>query len=516
MRFRIEKQDGFARLGKIGEYTTPHLIDIRDEDEVEFFEALTERRPPEAVRRILPETYKAFLKSGMIRKAVTGNELPKDKIEIILEAGKGAKPLYVPAIALPWNAALLIYAGADILDNALSLKKAYEGIYLTEAGELKIESLKELPCSCEACMNREQYRNDFEFLSEHNTLILQKEVKLARTALRNESLRELAEMRVKASPETTSMLRIFDRVSDIPFARFRKSSVYPNSEDSFFRPDFRYYFERLYETYDPKSHIALLLPCSARKPYMLSKSHRRIRSALGSALKGVNEVIISSPFISPREFELLYPIAFYDTPTTGVWSDWEVDFVAEKLAGLLNRFERVVAYLHGGYRKVAEKAGDMAGKDIKFFEDLKDLRRVLDNEEKENFDLYKEIFRHMTRYQFGVEFEIDRVRGRYPELEFLRGERVARIDPRYGNLDIYAPLATYLKEAGSYTVEIAEFEVKGTIFSQGVLNADEKIRPNDVVVYYNSITTGVGQAVIPGKYMGEVDGRAITSRRKIK
>uniref|UniRef100_A0A7J3TJM5 PUA domain-containing protein n=1 Tax=Geoglobus ahangari TaxID=113653 RepID=A0A7J3TJM5_9EURY len=49
---------------------------------------------------------------------------------------------------------------------------------------------------------------------------------------------------------------------------------------------------------------------------------------------------------------------------------------------------------------------------------------------------------------------------------------------------------------------------------KGVIRADEKIKPNDVVVYYSSYIIGVGQAVISGREMGKIDGKAIISRRK--
>lgn len=516
MRFRVEKQDGFAKLGEIDGFKTPMIIDLRDYELVNHFSNLADRKPPEVVKEIMRKAYEQLQRKGDIEKLVLTGLFPSAFANAILERD-GFRPLYIPSVALPWNVALLVYMGADILDNALALKKAYEGVYLTETGEFRLDSLKDFPCLCEACRNREGFEDDFQFLAEHNTRVLERELKLAEQAIIIENLRELVEMRVKANPETTAILRIYDRISNAPHSRFKKSMLYPTSEDSFSRPEVRYYFERLNEVYQPSSHIALILPCSARKPYSMSKSHRRILNHLGKALKGVNEIIISSPFIAPRELELLYPIAFYDTPTTGVWAEWEVEFVAEKLAGLIERFETVVAYLHGGYRRVAEKAEKISGIEIEYFESLDELKKRLDSEEKEGFDRYKELFRQMLRYQFGVDYEIDGVSGRYPNLEFFTGrERVARVDMKYGNLDIYGKLAEFLLEKGVYSVEIGDFEVKGTIFSQGVVMADENIRPNDVVVYHNSETAGVGHAVMAGKFMGKVDGKAVISRRRLK
>ncbi|AKG92042.1 tRNA-archaeosine synthase [Geoglobus ahangari] len=514
--FRIEKQDGLARLGELNGAITPHMIDLRSPGELAD---LVERRPPEVARELMPEAYEALVREGEVRKLVLTSQLPRSLVERIVSFRKSdPSPLYLPSLATPQNASLLIYLGADIVDNAIALRSAAEGVYLTESGSFNLSSLNELPCRCRACESRDDYDSDFHFLTDHNTIAIEREVRLARAMLKAERLRELVEVRAKANPETTAMLRIVDSSGrDLPFARFRRSKVYPTSEDSFARPEIAYYFERMLEIYSPSSPTALLIPCSARKPYSLSKTHRELRSRLGRAIRGVNEIIISSPFVAPRELELTYPILSYDTPTTGMWSEWEVQFVAERLAEMLTRFESVVAFLHGGYRRVAEKAGEIAGKDIVFVEDYGELRRVLERSGKVEFDLYHEIFRHMLSYQFGVEFEVDGVRGRYPNLEyFSRGERVARVDVRYGNLDIYGKLAEFLVEQGIYAVRIDEFDVKGMIFSRGVIEADEKIRPNDVVVYYSSSIFGVGQAVIPGSLMGEVDGKAVVSRRKYR
>ncbi|WP_456370027.1 DUF5591 domain-containing protein [Geoglobus sp.] len=514
--FRVEKQDGYARLGRFGDIVTPHLIDLRSAGELSKF---VERRPPEVARDLLPRAYMELVREGEIGKLVLSGMFPADVVERIVEFRRSSRsPLYLSAIATPQNASLLAYMGADFLDNALALRMARDGVYLLDSGEYRLDSLSELPCSCKACQNRDSYDSEFHFLADHNTEAMRRELSIVRTALKAERLRELVEVKAKFSPDTTAMLRIFDSLTkDAPFSRFRRSALYPTSEDSYFRPDVEYYFSRMREVYDPRSPTVLLVPCSARKPYMMSKSHRELRSYLGKSLKGINEIIISSPFVAPRELELVYPIVSYDTPTTGVWSEWEVDYVAGRLASLIERFENVVAYLHGGYREVAEKAGKIAGKDVVFAESREELRKILERSERQFFDLYREMFRHMLSYQFDVEFEIDRLRGRYPGLEFFAGgERVARVDMRYGNLDIYGGLAELLVSAGKYSVRIDEFDVKGTIFSKGVLEADERIRPNDVVVYHNSGIIGVGQAVIPGSDMGKLDGKAVVSRRKYR
>ncbi len=510
---RIEKRDGFARICEFNGLITPYLIDLRKDFE---FANRIERKRPEVLKKIKPDLFEEFKREGEIKKINPISLNPKEIFESLYKLRlQTPKPLYISSFATPQNLSLLSYLGGDFFDNALALRKAKEGIYLTEVAEFEIDRLKSLPCNCRACRERENYKNDFEFLADHNTNALKRELTLVIEAINNERLRDLVESRIRLKPETTAILRLFDANANTKFfARFKKANIYPTSEDSFFRPEVKYYFQRLNEIYDPVSPTALILPCSAKKPYLLSRSHRQIRFALGNLVRGINEIIVSSPFVAPRELELVYPIAFYDTPTTGIWGKWEIDFVAEKLSKLIEKFENIIAFVKNGYRKVVEEAEKLAGVDVKFAEDFKELKRYLEKVERESFDLYKEIFRHMIRYQFGLEFEIESVKGKYPNLEFFRDERVARIDMRYGNLDIYGELLEFLVKKRIYSVQIQDFEVKGTIFSKGVIKADRRIRPNDVVVFYNSFLMGVGQAVISGEEMGEVEGKAVISRRK--
>jgi archaeosine synthase len=268
--------------------------------------------------------------------------------------------------------------------------------------------------------------------------------------------------------------------------------------------------------------------------------------------KGVSEIIISSPLVVPREFELTYPAMNYDTPVTGYWSADEISFVAEKLAAfvLKGEFEKVIAHVEGGYRKVVEKAESIAGFDAVFTAEdgvtspksIERLRKEVEGVER--FDLYYSMFQHMVRYQYGVELELDsyEVRGRYPNLELLsvvdvdegadekegrtggkketrkrKKERIMRTDMRYGMLDIDLPFAKLLLKKDVYTVKIADFEPKGTIFAAGVLEADENIRPNDVVVFHNDNLFGVGIACMCGSEMVESEkGYAIVVRKKGK
>ena len=85
------------------------------------------------------------------------------------------------------------------------------------------------------------------------------------------------------------------------------------------------------------------LPCSARKPYRFSKSHRRFREAIGD--RPVLELMVTSPLgIVPRELEDLWPAGHYDVPVTGDWSADELNRIHDLVSDLTTRlgFQSVI------------------------------------------------------------------------------------------------------------------------------------------------------------------------------
>lgn len=548
MGVSLIKRDGAARTAEImleNTYATPFVIDFTEEGltEKNEFTKLDFGVVPDAASDIVPELYGALKARNEGIEVLTGLKAMSARkvVELItsIRRESAVKPIYAVAAATPANLPILAYLGVDVFDNILAISKAYEGFYFTSWGELEVSSISNLPCQCEACREGLDVDN-VAGLVRHNTIMLQNEAALVRELIKREELRNYVEMKCKASPELTVMLRLADefvraqinaRETEARFQRFKRSTAYFNTIESFSRPEVTYFFQRSAEVYSPRSKTVLLLPCSAKKPYLTSKTHRTVRNAVGRLIRGVNEIIISSPLVVPRELELVYPAINYDTPVTGYWSDEEINFVAERLASLLTKgeFETVIAHVEGGYRKAVEKALSIAGMDCVFTaegnilsaESLSRLRQELEKADRVAFDLYEEIFRHVCMYQYGVEVE-GRLRGRYPELELFEGQgkvkrvaRIARIDTRYGCLEPNFILAEKLLKLGRYAVRIDDFDPKGTIFAPAVLEADSSIKPGDYVVFHNSTILGVGRALMFGDEMVEaIRGYAIEVRRK--
>lgn len=434
-----------------------------------------------------------------------------------------AKPVYAPAVDA-FSIPVLAYMGIDVFDTISAEVAAEKDFFMLDFSSFKASELKENPCSCRICCeNGTEVLKDKELLREHNVLVMERRAAMTRELIRRGELRNFIESEVKKSPFYTALLRLFDSNWEErhPHPRFRKSRAIFCSQESFNRPEVSYFLKRSAEIYSPKTGVAVVLPCSAKKPYMLSRSHRMLRSKVD--FSGVNEVIVSSPLVTPRELELCYPACNYDVAVTGYWSTDEVEFVSEKLARLLEKFEVAIAYLSGGYRRAFERACEIAGLDGIVAESPEELGRLVEKYREERFDLYMEIFRHMFRYQFGREIDDSisisenmRVRGKYPELELYtknagRRERIARIDFPRGCLDVY-DVDLVLKSG--YRVRIDEFKPRGTVFAAGVVEAWEGIKPGDLVAFENESWKGIGVARMSGVEMEKFEeGYAIDVKR---
>lgn len=519
--FYTEKRDGFARLGLLeidgNRLKTPAMVGEEILNKIDFGKA------PYSIKKIMPEIYDRLKPKGEVEVLTGVSTMSSREIAESFSELRGTKPLLAVACAEPRNAGLLIYLGADLVDNIMTVAKAYNGIYFLGDVEIRLEKLKSFPCNCEFCGRQDLGCLDdeevLEITAKHNTEQLRLEIEKCRVLIEEENLRNYVEAKAKLHPELTALLRFSDYEENICFPRFRKSTCYFSAQESLNRFEVKYFLNRIVECYEPRTKALLLLPCTAKKPYLLSKTHRIIRNAVRV---NVNEIIISSPLVVPREFELLYPAVNYDTPVTGYWSEDEISFVAKWLQKLVEKgnFEKIVAHVEGGYRKVVESALKdyevifTAENDILSEESLRNLKKELEGYEK--YELFAEMFSHALRYQFDLEKK-GVVRGKYPDIELFKDERVARFDLRYGNLDIYSEIAKDLLKKGDYVVKIAEFEPTTTIFCAGVEHADAKIRPNDVVVFSNSTHYGVGIARMHGREMLTAKkGVAVEVRRKYR
>lgn len=113
-------------------------------------------------------------------------------------------------------------------------------------------------------------------------------------------------------------------------------------EEFLTHPHFEVWQDYLKRWYQPpkEKDILLFLPCSYRKPYSESKTHRKIIEGL-KTLEGypkIHQVMISNAGLVPREFEDYYPFNAYDwdeSLETEEIKDRYIEVTAERIKGYL-------------------------------------------------------------------------------------------------------------------------------------------------------------------------------------
>jgi archaeosine synthase len=455
--------------------------------------------------------------------------------------------LWVPSIATAENAALLCYMGIDIIDDTNAVLQGYQGLYYTEEGAVDLTELEELPCTCPVCASlgvNELRETDSKeralLLAQHNTLLLEKELKKVRAHIRSGTLREYVELKVRSSPFFTAVLRILDLEEAAYFERrtpvARNHGMMANTMESLNRIEVKRFASRVQERYEPPDRqVLLLVPCSARKPYSISPSHVKFREAVGQYSGEIHESILTSPLgVVPRELELLYPAAFYDIPVTGYWDAEERAWVSSCLRSYLERnakkYEQIVAHLSGAYKELCSGVAEELGIDVVYTcEDGEDVtsREALHRLKEQiaelcgnakrltSFEKKSDMLRAMADYQFGLgagtelvspkEGERMKIAGKFPKYKLsVNGDVLARIVPAYGLLVLTLKGARRIEKfLSSYTVHIGDFLPKGSILAPGVVDAGADIRVNDEVIFIGTKAFGVGRAKMSGWEMVE-------------
>lgn len=425
-------------------------------------------------------------------------------------------------IAEPSMVSLLAYFGVDLFDDSLVKVAGLNGIRLIPEAEVVTSSDE----------------------SEHNSEALRREVELVRDFIRADRLRELADQRSSASPSGVAALRIFDRVG-YEYAEESCSTVgcrfYCNTTQSLRRPDVIRYRMAI-ESYEKPSckRVLVLLPCSAKKPYHISKSHRAFASAIHTASHDtlVHEVIVTSPLGAvPRELDMFYPASSYDIPVTGEWKCEEKRFIREMVAGIIAQgYDKVICHLGEDYELVeglAEMECTAVGDPTspKSLENLdKALRAATKDMEPAGYlQERNDYMRSVLGFQFGNDvrdaiMDADTYAiGKFPYWKIIREKdgtktQLGMMTPERGMVSLTLEGAQIVAALGHNVVDIQDFELKGNLFAVGVVSADPGIRIGDEAIFVcDGEVRGVGVAEMCGREMTELSrGIAVKVRHKLK
>jgi archaeosine synthase alpha-subunit len=512
-RFNIKKRDGLARTGtfQTGETSLnlPAAVDCET-----IFPDLDNRSgtniplgtPPALVKQYLlpdegqPVTIHPHLdnraQSGdcvMVAGWHTAFQNPRNYVDWLI-ALKEKTPVdtawYAPASALPANVHVLACSGFDLFDfKAVDLKTA-QGLFCTPEGDFPKDATKSGICTCPGCQENG--------LKLHNRLALLREIALVTRFIEDSRLRDLVESRCRLDAAQVAILRHLDNQYSfmerhLPIAR--SGVMRANSAESLQRAEVKRFAERVTHRYiPPKTDVAVLLPCSAKKPYSLSQSHRKFQQAIANR---AHELIVTSPLgLVPRELECVYPAGHYDVPVTGYWDAEECAVIAGILVRYFRRhaYRRIIAHLEGGALKVARMAADECGIPLEHSclehptsnAALNALDTTLAGERRIKDDR----LHGMVSYQFGVDLDTKgtTLRGHFPELFYSKNNvQVFSIDTGTGLLRPTFDGWNLLP--GGYRIYIDDFIPEGDVLVPGVVKADPEIRDGDEVFVVGAACT---------------------------
>ncbi len=352
-----------------------------------------------------------------------------------------------------------------------------------------------------------------QLLVSHNLQRLEEELIAVRSALRSEGLREYIERQVRVTPEQTAALRLLDQEHRYLERRapvIRRSKFYANCSESLQRVEVTRFAERVINRYTaPKSDVLLLLPCSAKKPYSLSRSHRLFSEAIGSHRRYLHEVILTSPLaLVPRELEEAYPAASYDVPVTGRWDREERSWLCGCLEAYLkkNRYSRIVAHIEGELEEAVRESGLDAvytdgGSSAQALERLAGAVAGACRDAARLPDLRLLRYRAHADFYFGAGAGDALLAGkiivRGREIQDEQKRPLAATTPS-GMIALSLSGAARLETLGRYIVQIGDFLPKGSLLAPGVVDADDQIRPGDEVIVRGERAFGIGRARMAG------------------
>lgn len=415
--------------------------------------------------------------------------------------------IWAPGISGPDNCALLAWMGVDLMDLSRSRRAHSSGALLTAFG----------PRMRDPDVDSEDSWN-------HQIAMWKDALSETRVAIRHGRIRQLAESVSLSSPRSVQRMRRHDAyfsevaVSDPGQAGLASISETGRVWDCSSRtsrddPMIRQWHHSIGSGWLPMPHqskIAVLLPCSATKPYRRSPSHRKFRDAIAS--RAVSEIMVTAPLgLVPRELEVLWPASSYDIPVTGEWDMDELYIIRKMVSDVFSRagFETVINHSgveleFDGCDVIDTRMGDTAGSK----ESLKRLsEEVLSATEKANAHEPKrnvallESFRSISRHLYGGDEWLadSKVAGRSPNYRIISGgEQMAVWDSSKGRFAFSkSVLPILLKYNTIPVVDLVEGHTwTGDLFTSNIESLTGSPRIGDeVLVLQGGFLRGSARAV---------------------
>ena len=327
----------------------------------------------------------------------------------IIKYKKPSELLYLSGCGSPASYPLLVHLGVGVFDSVPLLLGARRGeLVFPDGSTVPAGQGGDSLCFCPACSGslgvhyevllleygitlndefKRELESDFFRRLYHNYFSGLQRLNHIRHAIRHQDFRSFVESSVPGHGNLITLQRLLDKKHHAGMEKHYPLSapfqLKADSPQSLSRPDIKRYQHRLKTRYrkSPWKDVLVLLPCSARKPYSLSRSHRAFTETIhsgvrraaqyfrdhepenipsvslkwGSLLDRIHKIIITSPMgIVPSELEIVSPVKDYDIPVTGDWSGEEREQVTSLLGLYLRENSYKAIITHTPYQFVSE------------------------------------------------------------------------------------------------------------------------------------------------------------------
>ncbi len=418
--------------------------------------------------------------------------------------------LWCPGISGPDNCAVLSWFGVDLFDNVRMLQATSQGATLTMNGPRMLDSK--------------------EPQADHWEIALTE----VRNAIKNGTLRELAQAQSISSPRLVEHLRNHDKLmcnqngilSQVlsPNHKLRVNSFDAHSDPLIL--DWIDYINNEYVTPKTLDDVLVLLPCSARKPYSSSRTHKAFRRAMNH--NSLHEVIVTSPLgLVPRELEECWPAGHYDIPVTG---DWTIDEIA-RIKSMLD-----ILIEKNNYRVIINHSGFVFETNIPVIDTLQNegstshgaLER-LSQAIKENVQLKrrsgeqlnKDKFESVSKFHYNNSrwLENCQIRGRFPRWKIMKDEvQIAMWAPERGSFSLSKPSIEILDKNDCLKRISLKPDItwRGDVNLVNLDNYDNSIKAGeDLLVMQKQKVVGIARAIAPGWEWKSTPGRLAKLHHKL-
>ena len=427
--------------------------------------------------------------------------------------------LWTPGLGGPDNAAVLAWFGVDIFDFSRAGFAVASGHLLTAFGP-------RAPLDGEECSSSVAVTHYDQSLRS------------VRSAIASGTLRSLAEQQSLNSPKLVEHMRFFDklvnesnnvmRIHPLGVDRIDYLSTTSHQDSSVGQwVDF---ISNQYQVPEKLDNVLVLLPCSARKPYRLSKSHRKFIQALGT--NACHEVMVTSPLgLVPRDLEDVWPAAFYDIPVTGDWSRDELYRINSMVRNLVVRHNYECIINHSGmdleiegFDIIDTRQGESSGS-RNALQRLTDAVQTAKEElrihrrkgERVNLDRFMSISRYLHKSD---EWLNDcKVRGKPPRWKIERdGKQIALWSFERAGFSFSKEAVKYLDSCSALPRVhlVDDVKWKGDLHYGIVKSFESGIRMGqDLIVMQNDVAIGLARSIAPGWEWSGTPGRLAKMHQRI-